>query len=231
MQKGIHDGHRKRLKEEFAISGFNSDTPPHKILEMLLFYSIPRIDTNELAHELINNFGSLSAVIDAKPQDIMKIKGAGESTATLFKFIRFISNYYVNEKRKDVKKFGSPFEICDYLLDKYIGFDKEVVSVISLDNLGGFLGFDIIGEGDITSVGISLRKIIEVAFKRNAVAIILAHNHPHGEAVPSAADLETTLKIAEALKNINVSLTDHIILSDGDYISFRLSEMYCDIFK
>ncbi len=231
MPKGLHDEHRKRVRDEFLSLGFNHETPPHKILEMLLFYSIPRKDTNEIAHELINSFGSVSAVLDAKPQDIMKIKGAGESTVTLLKFIRFIANYYINEKRKDVKKFASPFEICDYLYDKYLGIDKEVVSIISLDNTGGFLGYDIVGEGDIASVGVSLRSIIEAVLKRNAAAIILAHNHPKGQALPSSADLEMTKKILESLKNINVQLLDHIIVADHDYISFKLSHQYEEILK
>ena len=231
MQKGIHDGHRKRLKEEFAISGFNSETPPHKIVEMLLFYCIPRKDTNEIAHLLMEEFGSIAELIDARPEDISKVKGAGESTATFLKFIRFIANYYINEKKKGIKKFSNFEEMCDFLYSKYIGITNEVIAITSLDNKGGLLGFDIIGEGDISFVGISSRQVIETVLKRKAAAVILTHNHPKGQALPSSADLESTNTIRDILKSVDVELIDHIIIADDDYMSLRLSRQYVDIFK
>ncbi len=231
MPKEIHDGHRKRLKEEFMISGFNSDTPPHKIIELLLFYSIPRKDTNEIAHLLIDEFGSITDLLDARPEDIMRVEGAGENTAILLKFIRFIANYYVNEKKKGIKKFVDLESMCDFIYSKYIGVTKEVVAITSLDNAGGFLGFDIIGEGDISCVGISSRQVIEIVLKRNAANVILSHNHPKGRALPSSADLEATSTICDILRSIDVRLLDHIIISDDDYMSLRASHQYSNIFK
>ena len=231
MPDGIHDGHRQRVIEEFLAHGFDIDTPPHKIVEMLLFFSIPRKDTNEMAHELVNRFGTIEALIEARPEDIMSVKGAGGSTAALLKFIHFISNYYINEKRKDVKSFNNFDEICRYLLDKYLGFNKEVIAITTLDNRGKFLGFDIIGEGDIASVGISVRQIIEVVIKRNAAAVVISHNHPGGTALPSSADISATKTIFDALERIDVKLLDHIIIADNDYVSLVQSHQYGYVFK
>ncbi len=231
MPKGLHDDHRKRVRKEFLANGFNSDTPPHKIVEMMLFYSIPRVDTNETAHLLMDNFGSISKLIDARPEDIMKVKGAGENTAIFLKFIRFIANYYVNEKHSGTKRFNHIDEICSFLFDKYLGFKNEVIAITSLDNSGGYLGFDIIGEGDIASVGISARQVIEIVIKRNAAAIILSHNHPGGRAIPSNEDLQATAVIADALRRIDVVLLDHIIIVDDDYVSLKSSHQYRYIFE
>lgn len=231
MPKGMHEGHRKRLKEEFMISGFNSETPPHKIVELLLFYSIPRKNTNEIAHLLIDEFGSLTNLIDARSEDITRVAGAGENTATLLQLIRFISNYYINEKKKNVKSLNDIDDLCSYIFDKYVGITKEMVTLVSLDNSGRILGFDAISEGDISSVGISSRQVIETVIKRNASSVVLSHNHPKGLALPSVQDIESTKTIREVLKNINVPLVDHIIISDDDYTSLRLSGKYEYIFK
>jgi len=231
MQKGIHDGHRKRLKEEFAISGFNSDTPPHKIVEMLLFYCIPRKDTNEIAHLLMDEFGSITELIDARSEDILKVNGTGENTVTFLKFIRFIANYYVNEKKKGIKKFKNFEEMCDFIYSKYIGVNKEVIAITSLDNAGGLAGFDIIGEGDVSFVGISSRQVIETVLKRKATGVIITHNHPKGQAFPSSADLEATKTIRDILKSVDVKLIDHIIVAADDYMSLRLSHQYSNIFE
>ncbi len=231
IPENIHAEHRKRVREEFEISGFNSETPAHKIVEMMLFYSIPRKDTNTTAHLLINEFGSVAELIDARPEDIMKVKGAGQSTATFLKFIRFIANYYANEKKKSVKKFFNFEEMGDFLQTKYLGINNEAIAITSLDNAGGLLGFDIIGEGDISFVGISSRQVIETVLKRKAAAVILTHNHPKGQALPSSADLEATKMIRDILKSVDVKLLDHIIVADDDYMSLRISHQFSHIFK
>ena len=231
MPKGLHDGHRERVREEFFANGFNANTPPHKIVEMLLFYSVPRGDTNETAHLLMDNFDSVSRLIDANPEDIMKVKGAGRNTAIFFKFLRFIANYYVNEKRNGIERFNSINEIGDYIFDKYLGFKNEIIAITTLDNAGGLLGFDIISEGDIAFVGISARKVMEIAFKRNATVVVLSHNHPGGSATPSDADLDATGILADTLHKVGIELMDHIIVVDDDYVSLRCSHQYEYLFK
>ena len=230
MTEGIHSKHRERVRKEFLEHGFIDATPNHKLIEMLLFYSIPRKDTNELAHTLINRFGSLSALLEADPKELLKVEGVGENTASLIKLIMPIARAYQNEKGTDNVKFNNMDELCGFLMKKYFGFTKEVFSLISFDSRGKLIGFDILNSGDITSVAISTRNVIETVLKRNAVCVILAHNHPDGNALPSTDDITSTERINSALKTINVRLMDHIILATDDYVSLAQSDYYRYLF-
>ena len=83
-----------------------------------------------------------------------------------------------------------------------------------------------ISEGTVNSAGISVRKIVEVALAVNATSVILAHNHPSGIAVPSEEDIDTTFKVAKALKAVDVVMMDHIVVADDDYVSLAFSGLY-----
>lgn len=232
MARELHKDHRKRVREEFLANGFSEATPPHKILEMLLFYSIPRADTNETAHLLLKQFGSFDKVIDAPVEELKKVNGVGENTAVLLKLIADVTRLYMKEKTDlGRKKFYSLDEVGDFLTTRYIGRTKETFAVTSFDNQGSMLGFDIIAEGEVGEVSISLRNLVETAIKRNAAYVILSHNHPGGQAVPSNRDIETTTKICEVLRNINIAVLDHIILCDNDYVSLLISDSYKHLFR
>lgn len=230
MEKGVHDGHRKRVKQEFLKNGFNESTPPHKILEMLLFYSIPRKDTNEIAHELINRFGSVSGVFEAPIEELTKVNGVSLHTASLLKLMLPIIRCYINEKGAKKISYSNIDEVCNYLVQQYIGYNKEVFSIISFGGNGRMLGFDKLSEGNVSEVNISVREVIETVLKRNAVCVIMAHNHPNGLALPSNEDIAVTRNIHSALSHINVKLIDHIIIGDDDYVSMEQSQWYRDIF-
>lgn len=230
MEENPHKKHRERVKKEFLARGFSDDTPDHKILEMLLFYSIPRVDTNEIAHALLNYFGSAAKVFEASVDELMKVKGIGENSAVLIKLMIPIIRMYNNDKLKSKKKFSSLDDIGEFLTLKYKGFTKEIFAITSLDNRGVIVGFDIVSEGDLSTVPVSMRSIIEVVIKRKATAIILSHNHPGGQAVPSKEDIKTTASICEAMKNMSVAVIDHCILCDDDYVSLAVSQSYRHMF-
>ena len=119
--------------------------------------------------------------------------------------------------------FSCVDEIGTYLLGRYAGITDERFAVISLQNSGKFIACDFIGSGDLSAVGVSTRKIIEIVIERKAALIVIAHNHPGGLALPSGTDMETTKRISEALKHIGVKLFDHIVIADGDFVSFAQS--------
>ena len=232
-KKSIHDGHRERVRQEFLANGFNDATPPHKILEMLLFFGKPRGDTNEIAHKLLNEFGSLAAVFEAKPEELMKVDGVGENIVALIKLMPYVVRSYT-ECRKPNLGSGNAFDfenIYEYIENKYIGFTDEVFAISTFNNRGEFLAFDILAEGDNSEVKISIRKVIETIIKRNASYAIISHNHPGGMAMPSHSDLEMTERINTSLKSIGVNLIDHIIVVEGDYVSLRQSQAYAYLFK
>lgn len=231
MEQNPHEGHRERMKKEFIENGFGEYTPPHKLLELLLFYCISRKDTNILAHDLINRFGSLSGVLDASIDDLKKVKGISDHTALLLTSIMPIAREYLKEKSRSKPTFRTLDEIGDYLLDRYAGIAVERASIMSLDSKGLLLGFDFLAEGDVSSVGISFRDAVSFLIDHNATVAVLAHNHPNGFAVPSPTDCILTEKFADSLKDIGIYLADHIVIGTGDYVSMAQSSEFSHIFK
>lgn len=231
MSNSVHDGHRERVRAEILDGNYTSKTSPHKVLEALLFYSIPRGDTNEIAHLLIDRFGSFEKVFEADIDTLKTVEGIGEKTAILIKLIGITVKRSFENRHNEIKKFYNMDHLGQMVLEKYYGINKEVVSLISFNAGGQFLGFDFVGDGDIAAVGISLRKIFEIIIKRGATSIVLAHNHPAGTAVPSPADLESTESIGKALGNIGVYLADHIIVDSNDYVSLRQSAQFKYLFE
>lgn len=231
MDRQIHKDHRKRVRNEILTNGIGEGISLHKIIEMLLYYSIPRKDTNETAHLLAERFGNISAMLDADVSELKEIEGIGDNTVALFKLIKATVKLYYSEKSKAPESFQSVDKIYEFLKSKYIGFSKEMFSVLCFDGAGSLLGFEFISSGDVAAVGISTRMVIEKAIKYNATAIILVHNHPSGIALPSFDDIKTTEIINNALKNIDIKLLDHLILGKGDYVSLVQSEKYKHIFN
>lgn len=231
MEKNIHNGHRERVKKKFLEQGFSDATPKHEILELILFFSVPRKDTNELAHQLLKEFGSLSGVLNAPVSELTKFPNITENTVALFKVIMEAARVYNTEGVSKNTIFTSIEEIGTYLLGRFAGITEEQFSVVSLDNKGKFIAYDVLSKGDIRTVGVSSRKVIEVMLERRAGMVVLAHNHPGGVALPSDVDLETTKRIGEALSHIGVRLFDHIVIADGDFVSFKQSKQLLDYIK
>ena len=214
---GIHDGHRQRVYDRLRKEGLDSFSP-HNVLELLLFFSIPRADTNEIAHRLIERFGSVSAVLDAPESELTKVSGVGEHSATLIKLIPQLARYYMTDKTADII-IGSSRQAGEYLLPRYVGRKNETVMVVCLDNKSKVINTTIVHEGNINVSEISVQAIASVAMQSKASAIILAHNHPDGVALPSNDDIATTRIICHTLANLNIRVVDHIIIGDNDFVS------------
>lgn len=227
---GVHDGHRKRVREQFLKEGFSEATPEHKVLEMLLFYSIPRRDTNELAHTLIQTFGSLAGVMDASSEDLLKVPGINLNTVCLLKMIMPTARQYTLSRNKHRRYLITRQEVGDYLLERFAGRTVETVFVLCMDNKGKVLDCAVVSEGDEISVRVSARLVVEQVFKTKATVVALAHNHPRGLALPSPGDIEVTRNIAIALQNLSIQFLDHVIVADDDYISMASSADYSNLF-
>ena len=220
--ENIHEGHRKRMKERFMKSGLD-DFAPHNVLEFLLFYSIPRGDTNPIAHRLIEAFGSLSGVFDATPEELMKVSGVGESTAILISMIPQMARKYLEDKADAVNVVGGCGDIGAYLLPKFVGRTNEALMMVSIDNKNKVISCSVVAEGTVDSAKVSRRKVMEEAMKVKATRVILAHNHPRGVAVPSAEDVAMTREIGRLFSQVGIELVDHIIIADDDYVSMAAS--------
>lgn len=216
----MHEGHRTRLKDKFLLGGIDN-FEDHEVLELLLFYAIPRKNTNAIAHRLLQKFGSLDAVFDSPLSLLKTVEGVGESTAIFIKIISNITRLYVERKYANSKNALSLEEMKDKLMMKFIGRQEETVAIMLLDAKGKILYEGIVNKGTVNAVDIYMRKIIELIVLYSASSIILAHNHPSGIAVPSNDDVRTTVAINNILKSMKVNLLDHIVVADSDYVSMR----------
>lgn len=223
-ETNLHKGHRERLRGMVEKNGF-SGMPDHMILEYLLFYTIPRTDTNPLAHRLIDRFGSISGVIDADEEELMSVKGVGKSTALFFKSIPMLIERYNADKGKERVDFSSVDKAGEFLVEYYRSKTEEEVTALFLDNSGCLISFDVLFKGTVNSSPFTPRKIAELAFKRRASSLILAHNHPSGKAEPSDEDLSGTRRILDSFIGLDLSVIAHIVVA-GDRYRDILPDLY-----
>ena len=215
-KKGIHDGHRQRLKNKFLENGFQG-FEPHNILELLLFYSIPRKDTNEIAHDLLNQFGSLKNVFNAELEDLIQVKGITENSATLIRMIPKIAQEYMNDSLKDGVVFDTANKIGRFFVNKFLGERNEIVYAMLLNNKYELLSVVKLHEGSVNSAMVSARKILESVVKTNAAMLVLAHNHPEGNVCPSMDDINTTADLMAAFKAFEIDLIEHFVISGNEF--------------
>ena len=198
------------------------------VLELLLFYAIPRKDTNEIAHALLDRFGSFAGVLDAAPTELMKVPGVKENSATFLSLLVQTGRYYQRNKLKNTTILTTIEQCGAYLIPYFHGRQNETVFLLCLDAKCKVLSCKEVGEGSVNSTGISVRKIVETALGANATSVVLAHNHPSGVALPSGEDIQTTRRIAMALSAVEITLVDHIVVADGDYVSMAQSGVRFD---
>ncbi len=231
MAENSHSGHRKRLRKELIEQDFPESVPDHKVLEALLFYGVPQKDTNPLAHELINTFGSLGAVLEADAIELFQIKGMTERAVALIKMVLPLSRRYQAQKIKKQLYFKNVEDIADFLRQKHYGYGKEVFTVTTFNEKGNLIACDILNKGGAVAVTFNIKDVVQLAFKHRATYVIISHNHLSGSAVPSREDIENTKRLYLTLKQVDIRLVDHIILSDNDYISMASDKDYSLIFS
>ncbi len=208
------------MKERFVKHGLEN-FDEHNVLEILLFYAIPRGDINPLAHELMNRFGKLSDVFDAPKEELKKINGMGDNSATLIKLIPQISRRYLISRAisqedvylTDSKKAGR------FIIPYFYGAREEIVYMICLDAKCKVINCRLMFRGEVNSANVSMRKIVENALAYSTTSVIMAHNHPSGIALPSKEDERTTERIIDALGAVDIALSDHIVVADEDFVS------------
>lgn len=217
-ENNVHGGHRKRAKKRFRDNGLSS-FENHNVLELLLFYAVPRIDTNVIAHNLINDFGSISKVFDAPIDQLVKTSGVTENSATLIHLIPQLARLYLEDKAEDLEVLDSSDKIGTYFSNKFISETNEIVYMLSLDSSCNVISCDILAHGVVSQANVSIRKIIDIVVRYNVSSVVLAHNHPRGLAVASNEDVITTKFLFDALKLLDIPLLDHIIVAQNEYIS------------
>lgn len=218
MPNNLHAGHRMRLKKRFLSEGIDS-FEDHNILELLLFYAIPQRDTNAIAHELINHFGGLANVFDAPISELVKINGITENGATLIKLIPSYARVYMHRKAYEALDMSRAEAVGEYFKSLFIGKTIEQIYMMSIDSSCRLIACDLLAEGAFSQVNINIRAITQIALKRNAYSVILAHNHPFGMSKPSNEDVLATTWIKNALKQLDIKFLDHIIVGNDEFSS------------
>lgn len=217
---GIHDGHRKRMKERFAKAGLDG-FDDHNAVELLLFYALPRKDTNELAHKLLKHFGSFTALLEADFSELCSIDGIGENAAVLLKLIPQLSRRYQEQKSLPVRIISGAEDAGNFFIAKFMYEVNEHAYAMFLDSRNAIISIKQLSYGVVNATEIGVRQLVEDALKCKASSVIIAHNHPHSPPIPSREDEYCTGLVKQALSVVDISLLDHIIVGDGKYQSMN----------
>lgn len=218
--KDVHKGHRERMMKRFSKRGI-CDFHDHEKLEVLLYQIIPRINTNIIAHNLINYFGSLKSVFLAPVDELVKVKGIGEKSALQLKFIGDLANYLNDAKAAAKRKFDNISDTLSFCQNHFKNKTNEVLTLLLLDDKCALLNVCDICSSQPNHIQVDYREIAKQIMKYDAYKLIIAHNHIIGTAEPSDDDQKFTRSLCEYLNMIDVGLVDHIIVSDNDVLSMR----------
>lgn len=216
---GVHDGHRERLKGQFLAHGLDGLTDVN-VLELLLFFAIPRRDTNELAHALLDRFGSLEAIFDASESELESVPQIGKNAATLIRLLPAVMRRCEISRTRSIQTITGSSDAARFFLPRLRYEKDELLLLLCLDSQKRVLSCTEVARGSLNEVKISVRKIVETAVKDRARSVILAHNHPDGAARPSKEDELTTRRIVSALKLVDIPVDDHIVVGNDEYCSF-----------
>lgn len=219
--ENCHKGHREHVRNRFMTGGLEVFAA-HEILELLLFYSIPQKDTNPLAHRLMDTYGSLFGVLSSPAEDLQAIDGVGERTAVLLSLVFQVARWIRLEQMNQTGvNFLCRESAAQYCKEMFYGQRNEAAYELCLNQRGNLIIRHCMANGNIVSVSTDIRLLVKNAVLSHAESILLAHNHPGGDATPSQEDFAATRYIEEALEKVHIRLHDHIIVGENDVVSMR----------
>lgn len=216
-EQQLHKGHRERLRQRFVREGLAA-FEDHNVLELLLFYAIPRRDTNPIAHELIRRFGSLEQVLEAPLEELVKVDGVGETAANLIKLCYETGLRTAKNRPGEMNGRSFHYKITgEYLLRRFEKNSAEEVYGLFYDKSMVYTGETLLHRGRISSASFSLRQLAEAVSFYKASYVVIAHNHPQGRPIASSDDLNTSRAVKEFLAHMRVTLLEHYVLGNGHY--------------
>lgn len=220
-RKNPNAGHRQRMRERLGKHGLEN-FHSHEVLELLLFYSLPRVNTNPIAHALLDEFHSLSAVLDADVTDLKRVKGINDNTALFLHMLPELFRLYQIDKQKETKVLDTTQKLMDFVKSQLTALTTERLLLISLDESLHLISCDMISEGTTQETQLDVHRIVECAIRRQSFCVVLAHNHPNAEAVFSDADIFATECLRRSMNNLKIKLIDHIVVGKyNDAVSMR----------
>ena len=214
-------GHRRRLKQKI-IDGHKSLLADYELIELLLFSAIPRRDVKPLAKELLKQFNNnLPSLIGASSDRLLSVEGMNLSACVNISIIHEIIGRLLQQKVSNNNIISCWSDLLDYLRSTMGSLKIEQFRVLFLNKKNMLIADELMTKGTIDQVSIYPREILKRILFHEAGAIILVHNHPSGNAEPSKSDVELTKKIVEMCVTVNVSVHDHVIITSGEYYSFK----------
>lgn len=213
-------GHRQRLRDRFLAGGDNG-LPDYELLELLLFFSIPKIDTKPLAKQLLGRFGSLAGVVNASAEQLAEFQRMDHFTITIFKALRIFAARLVLEDLTERPVLDNWDKLVAYLRAAMAHRMIEQFRLLFLDRRNVLIADEVQHEGSIDHTPVYPREVVKRALALDASALVMVHNHPSNHPQPSKPDIEMTRQVRDALDRVGVVLHDHLIISRRGHTSFR----------
>ena len=221
MENNIHKGHRERLRKKFQQSFDFENLEEHEILEMLLFYCYRQCNTNDIAHQLINKFGSINNVLTASYEELVQSKIIGKNPAISLKFFNSLNIYLYNQKcDDDVDAFDIP-SLMSFVKDTFYGLEYEIMKVYFTDSNYKIKSYMDVNEGTKNSLELKLKDITKAVLNNGCSYFFIAHNHPNTNSKPSDQDVILTRKVISHLREMDIHLLDHFIVGNDGITSMR----------
>ncbi len=214
-QKHRGAGHRQRLRDKFlerGIDAFGDD----ELIELLLSFGTPRIDTRQTARDALARFGSLPAVLDASAAELQQVRGLGPKNIFALHFIQGVARRYLRQRIIGKRYISSSRDVADYLVHELRGLEREVFMAVYLDASHAVIDSEILSEGTVSVNTVYPREVVRAALSRNASALVIAHNHPSGSLTPSAQDEHLTRTLHLVCSFMHLTLLDHLIIGQGE---------------
>ncbi len=228
-KKNIHAGHRERVRENVLKNGFEQ-LEDHRLLELLLFYSIPREDTNEIAHRLLNEFGSFTEIIKATPKKLTQVQGVGKNSAIQIAAIGELFKRVIEEGAVKRTPYKTIEELVALVRSQYLNEKNEKMLFICFDSAMRLKKIESFTEGDSVRTSTELKTALSKILENDPSFVIMAHNHPEGPALPSNTDVTSTSTVSTTLRRLGINLADHIIINRTAYFSMREDSRYKNLF-
>lgn len=213
-------GHRKRLRERFARSG-RTGLADYELLELLLTYAIPRVDTKPMAKALLHQYGSILGVMQQPETHLLKVKGIGRQAVLFLKTIHGCLTRCMEIEIESRPVISGPEEIFAFVRLHLGVRETEYVYALYLDKARHIIHHCAVGEGTVDETGLYPREVLKPALVYNATGLVLVHNHPGGQPEPSEEDLEMTRGLEQLAAAMGIDLIDHLIVTRKQAYSIK----------
>lgn len=190
-----------------------------ELLAIFLRVGHKGVNAIDMARGLICHFGGLGPLLKADQTAFCAAKGLGPAKYCQLQATLELTKRYLEEQLCNEYVFDSPNKVRDYLAVQMRDYQREVFVALFLDTRHRLIEFNELFQGTIDAASVYPRELAKLALQKNAAAVIVAHNHPSGNAEPSIADVEITKRLKISLDTLDIRLLDHFIIGKGNVVS------------